>query len=97
MEFTLGAIAMNVSLTPGLEKLVNQKVASGLYQSASEVIREGLRLLTEQDETRRQRLKELRREISLGMQEARRGESKLLDMGAVKAEVRKQTPARRKA
>ena len=88
---------MNVSLTPGLEKLVNQKVASGLYQSASEVIREGLRLLTEQDETRRQRLKELKREIALGMQEARRGESKLFDMAAVNAEVRKRTAARRKA
>lgn len=36
---------MNVSLTPELEELINQKVRSGLYNSASEVIREGLRLL----------------------------------------------------
>jgi hypothetical protein len=36
---------MNVSLTPELEKLVTRKVQSGLYQSASEVVREGLRLL----------------------------------------------------
>jgi antitoxin ParD1/3/4 len=35
---------MNVSLTPELEELVNQKVVNGLYNSASEVIREGLRL-----------------------------------------------------
>ncbi len=34
---------MNISLTPELENLVNQKVTSGLYHSASEVIREALR------------------------------------------------------
>ena len=41
---------MNVSLTPELEKLVQEKVASGLYQTASEVVREGLRLLKERDD-----------------------------------------------
>lgn len=41
---------MNVSLTPELEKFVNDKVKSGMYYSASEVIREGLRLLKERDE-----------------------------------------------
>jgi antitoxin ParD1/3/4 len=35
---------MNISLTPELERLVNEKVKSGRYASASEVIREGLRL-----------------------------------------------------
>ena len=41
---------MNVSLTPELETLVNEKVKSGDYNSASEVVREALRLLKEQDE-----------------------------------------------
>ena len=41
---------MNVSLTPELEKLVQEKVASGLYQTAREVVREGLRLLKERDD-----------------------------------------------
>jgi antitoxin ParD1/3/4 len=41
---------MNVSLTPELEKLVQEKVTSGLYQTASEVIREALRLLKERDD-----------------------------------------------
>jgi antitoxin ParD1/3/4 len=36
---------MNVSLTPKLEKLVSQLVEQGRYRSASEVVREGLRLL----------------------------------------------------
>ncbi|MBZ0159057.1 MAG: type II toxin-antitoxin system ParD family antitoxin, partial [bacterium] len=40
---------MNISLTPQLEKLVKNKVESGLYGSASEVIREALRLLEERD------------------------------------------------
>lgn len=45
---------MNVSLTPELEALVNEKVGSGLYQTASEVVREALRLLKQRDdETRR--------------------------------------------
>ena len=45
---------MNVSLTPELEELVNEKVRSGLYQTASEVVREALRLLKlRDDEVRR--------------------------------------------
>ncbi len=43
---------MNVSLTPELEKFIDGKVDSGLYNDASEVIREGLRLLKEHDEIR---------------------------------------------
>lgn len=70
---------MNVSLTPELENLVNEKVKSGLYNSASEVVREGLRLLKEQDELRRIRLEELRREIQLGIEQAERGECKSYD------------------
>ena len=65
---------MNVSLTPELERLVQEKVASGLYSSASEVIREGLRLVQERDELRRIRLEDLRREIRLGIEAADRGE-----------------------
>jgi antitoxin ParD1/3/4 len=65
---------MNVSLTPELEKLVNDKVKSGRYNSASEVVREGLRLLQDQDELRRIRTDELRREIMLGVEQIRNGE-----------------------
>jgi antitoxin ParD1/3/4 len=44
---------MNVSLTPELEELVNLKVRSGLYQTASEVVREALRLLKQKDDDAR--------------------------------------------
>jgi antitoxin ParD1/3/4 len=44
---------MNVSLTRELEELVNEKVRSGLYQTASEVVREALRLLKQRDDEAR--------------------------------------------
>lgn len=64
---------MNVSLTPELERYVNQKIESGLYQTASEVVRAGLRLLKEKEDLDHQTLEELRREIQIGIDEADRG------------------------
>lgn len=66
---------MNVSLTPKLEELVQEKVASGLYNSASEVIREALRLLDERDRTRDARLGALRKDIVVGLDQLARGAS----------------------
>lgn len=60
---------MNISLTPELERLVADKVESGLYNNASEVIREGLRLLKEHDEVRLR----WREQIERGWLEAQRG------------------------
>ncbi len=65
---------LNVSLTPELAELVREKVDSGMYHSASEVVREGLRLLREQDEIHRARLYELRNEIEVGTAQLDRGE-----------------------
>lgn len=64
---------MNVSLTPELEALVNEKVLSGDYNSASEVVREALRLLKEEDELRKIRREEVRREVMKGVAEIRKG------------------------
>ena len=61
---------MNISLTPELEQLVADKVTSGMYQTSSEVIREGLRLLKARDE----RLLSLRRDIHSGFEAVDRGE-----------------------
>ena len=57
---------MHVSLTPELEQFVTDRVKSGMYHSSSEVIREALRLLKEQDALKEIRLTELRREIQRG-------------------------------
>ena len=54
---------MNVSLTPELEKFVADKVASGRYTSASEVVREALRLLENHEKTRAEQLAEFNREL----------------------------------
>ena len=62
---------MNVSLTPELECLVNEKVQTGMYQTASEVVREALRLLKEHDEAK---LRELRETIRVGIDQLERGE-----------------------
>lgn len=74
---------MNISLTPELEDYVTQKVRSGLYQTASEVIRDGLRLLREREELRGKRLVELRREIAVGLEQANQG--KLAPLNARKS------------
>jgi antitoxin ParD1/3/4 len=69
-----GAVSMNVSLTPELEELIAQKVQSGRYTSASEVVREALRLLEEHDEIRQKRLEAMQREINEGLAQLDRGE-----------------------
>ena len=65
---------MNISLTKEFESYVAQKVESGLYHSASEVIRDGLRLMKERDELHQNRLAELRRDIAMGVDQADRGQ-----------------------
>ena len=65
---------MNVNLTPELEKLVHNRVKSGRYNSASEVVREALRLLEEHDEVRKIQLQELRKKINEGLASLERGE-----------------------
>ena len=65
---------MNVSLTPELERLIHERVKSGRYHSASEVVREALRLLEDRDQLRRLRLAELRKKVAAGLESLDRGE-----------------------
>ena len=57
---------MNISLTPTLEKFVQDKVASGLYNSVSEVIREALRMMASKDKISQDRIEQLNKEIEEG-------------------------------
>ncbi len=82
---------MNISLTPQLEELVKKKVDSGMYNSASEVVREGLRLLEEKDHFRQVRLGALRQSIQDGIDS---GDSTVLDMEAIIEEARSKRNAR---
>ncbi len=65
---------MNVSLTPELEKFVTDKVASGRYTSASEVVREALRLLEREEKSRKEQLEDFNRELRRRIDSANRGE-----------------------
>jgi antitoxin ParD1/3/4 len=76
---------LNISLTPEWEQFINARIASGRYQSASEVVREGLRLLDEREEDRQTALQELRQCVAVGLEEAKRGE--LLDGEQVMADL----------
>jgi antitoxin ParD1/3/4 len=85
---------MNVSLTPELEELVAEKVKSGRYNSASEVVREALRLLEEQDELRALRLEEVRKKVAAGLEALDRGEG--IDGDKALEQLRKKSEARRR-
>jgi antitoxin ParD1/3/4 len=65
---------MNVSLTPELENLVNDKVRAGRYGSASEVVREALRLLDEHDQARAAQLDAFNKELGRRLASLDRGE-----------------------
>jgi antitoxin ParD1/3/4 len=86
-------MSLNVSLTPELERFVQTRVASGRYQTASEVVREGLRLLEEREQAREAALEELRAKIRRGTEEAEKGE--LLDGETVFEEIRRLSARRR--
>jgi antitoxin ParD1/3/4 len=64
---------MNISLTPQLESMIRLKVEAGLYSNASEVVREALRLMEERD-----RLTQLRHELSKGIDQLQAGQGVLL-------------------
>lgn len=65
---------MNVSLTRELERWVMERVQGGRYRSASEVVREALRMLQEREAEHALRLEALRREVGVGLDELDRGQ-----------------------
>ena len=88
---------MNVSLTPELEKFVQDKVEGGRYTSASEVVREALRLLEKREERLREReqaLKAFQAELDRRIAEADAG--KVMDVEEAFAMLRARIAAKRK-
>ena len=84
-------MTMNVNLSPQLEDMVRQKVASGLYTSASEVVREALRMMEAQDQLRAANLEQLRQDIREGLES---GEPTPWDAEEIKQEGRQRRAAR---
>ena len=85
---------MNVSLTPELEKFVATKVESGRYTSASEVVREALRLLDEHDQARAAQLAAFNGEIGRRLAAIDRGET--VDPAEARAHLQRKSEQRRK-
>jgi antitoxin ParD1/3/4 len=79
-------LAMNVSLPGKMEKFVRQKVKVGDYESASEVVREGLRLLQQREELWKA---EVRAKIDEGMESIRAGRTFTLEQVKEKRETAK--------
>ncbi len=65
---------MNVNLGLVFDQFVADLVDTGYYQSQSEVLREGLRLLKEREDLKKMRLSDLRQAIAAGARQADRGE-----------------------
>jgi len=85
---------VNINLTPHLEELVRQKVSSGRYNSASEVVREALRLMEAEDEFRALKLQQLRRDIRRGFDS---GSPLPWDAAKIKRNGRRRLAARRRS
>jgi len=86
---------MNVNLGATLDNFIAELLKSGMYQSQSEVVREGLRLLKEREELKGLRLAELRKEIAIGSEQADRGE--FVDGPRALAKIRQRGAQRRRA
>ncbi|HYL36986.1 MAG TPA: type II toxin-antitoxin system ParD family antitoxin [Bryobacteraceae bacterium] len=86
---------MNVNLGTVFDKFIAQLLKTGLYQSQSEVVREGLRLLKEREDLKNLRLDGLRKEISIGSKQADRGE--FVDGEETLAEIRRRSAERKRA
>jgi antitoxin ParD1/3/4 len=85
---------MNVSLTTKLEKFVSNKVKSGRYNSASEVVREALRLLEEHEEARKDQLAEFNQELGRRLASLDRGEK--IDPAKTRSRIQLKSEERRK-
>ncbi|WBQ10050.1 type II toxin-antitoxin system ParD family antitoxin [Hyphomonadaceae bacterium ML37] len=78
---------MHISLTDRLEAWVRAKVESGLYNNASEVIREALRTQMRAEQTHQEKLDALRAEIDKGLEDVKHGRVSELDFDALMAEI----------
>lgn len=85
---------MNVSLTTELEKFVNRKVESGRYSSASEVVREALRLLEKHDQERAVQLAGFNQELGRRLASLDRGE--YISPADARARLKRKSEQRRK-
>jgi antitoxin ParD1/3/4 len=88
-------ITRNIALTAHFDQFVQEKVDSGRFQSASEVVREGLRLMEQAEIEREALLADLRSDIRQGYQQLKRGQT--VDPLLVMKEIAAMSKAGRKS
>ena len=92
--YTSYSFFMNVNLGTVFDNFIAELLETGTYQTQSEVVREGLRLLKEREELKQLRLAELRKEIAIGSKQADRGE--FVDGAETFAEIRRRSAGRKR-
>ncbi|MBI4248947.1 MAG: type II toxin-antitoxin system ParD family antitoxin [Elusimicrobia bacterium] len=85
---------MNVNLGPTFDKFVGKLLASGLYQSQSEILREGLRLLKEREDMKNLHMQEFRKDLAIGIEQADQG--RFIDGEKVFRKIRKKSRERKR-
>lgn len=90
-------MSMNVSLPPELEARVRQRVESGMYGSASEVIREALRLFEAYEQVKISKLDSLRQDIAKGLSDVKNDRTREVDFEGLKQQGRQILQARKAA
>lgn len=90
-------MSINVSLPLELEARVRQRVESGLYGSASEVIREALRLFEAYEQVKTVKLDSLRQDIAQGLNDTKNGRTKEVDFDGLKQQGRRLLKTRKTA
>jgi antitoxin ParD1/3/4 len=87
---------MNISLDPKLERFIQEKVQSGQYASASDVVNCALWHFQAQESPTAEEIAELKREVAIGIEQLNRGESAPWDPEEIKAKGRQIIEERRR-
>lgn len=82
---------LTITVTPELDAFIRDRVASGRFETASDVVREGLRLLEGREHEREAAIAEIRAEIGVGLDQARTGQ--LRDGETFFAELARKPPS----
>jgi antitoxin ParD1/3/4 len=90
----------NVVITDQQSRMIDRLVRSGQYQNASEVLREGLRLLDERNRAQQGKLRRIREAVALAVEDVERGDVEGFDTVEAAADflaqVRREARARRR-
>ena len=88
---------MNVSLEPKLQGYVDEKVRSGQYESANEVLNAALSLMRDQEEWTPEDVEALRRDVAHAAAQLDRGEGAPWDAEEIKERIKATVLRRQKA